>query len=504
MLNTTETQNLDEWFLTDSEKSNSALQHAVDLAMSGLSNVYANQKHVYSGIDHNALKQQFNKTAFAQHQGMSLKSVQQQTNDLILKHSLNLGSRKCLAHLHCPPLIPAISAELTLAAMNQSMDSWDQSPAASVMEQFICDWLCNEFDFPKGDSTFTSGGTQSNQMGLLLARNKLIRKRLNQDCQKTGLPAEATSYRVFCSEVAHFSIKQSMSILGLGSDSIVQVKTDNYQNMDVQDLRSKIAEQMAQGNIPMAICATAGTTDFGSIDPLQTIAATAHEYGIWLHVDAAYGGVLQVLPSLKDRLTGIDQADSVTVDFHKFFYQPISSSAFLVKNAQDFSLIQLNADYLNPLEDEEIGLPNLVTKSIQTTRRFDALKLYMSLQHIGIGGLEAIVHRTLDLADSVAELIKHDERFELANTPSLNAVVFRWVGKGELHSSELDSVNQQASQVLIMKGLANIAKTRYENKAWLKFTLLNPQTELEDIAEVLNDVHEEILVLSAQNMEQCA
>lgn len=504
MLNPTEKNNLDEWFLTDSETSNQALQHAVDLAMNGLSNVYANQKHVYSGIDHKTLKQQFNKIEFAQHQGMSLKNVQQQTNDLILKHSLNLGSKKCLAHLHCPPLIPAISAELTLAAMNQSMDSWDQSPAASVMEQYICDWLCREFGFPKGDSTFTSGGTQSNQMGLLLARNKLIRKRLNQDCQKTGLPAEAASYRVFCSEVAHFSIKQSMSILGLGSDSVVQVKTDDRQNMDITDLKLKISDQMAQGHIPMAICATAGTTDFGSIDPLQAVANLAHEYGIWLHVDAAYGGVLQILPSLKDRLKGIDQADSVTVDFHKFFYQPISSSAFLVKNAQDFNLIQLNADYLNPLEDEEIGLPNLVTKSIQTTRRFDALKLYMSLQHIGIGGLESIVCRTLRLADNVAQLIQQDKRFELANSPSLNAVVFRWVGKGELHASELDAFNQQASQILIMKGLANIAKTRYENKAWLKFTLLNPQTEIEDIVEVLDHVHAEILALSAQTMEQCA
>ena len=504
MLNSMKKQNLDNWFLTKSETSNDALRHAVDLAMSGVIDVYASQKHVYSGIDHNALKAKFNKIEFANHQGMSLEAVQQQTNELVLKHSLNLGSRNCLAHLHCPPLIPAIAAELTLAAMNQSMDSWDQSPAASVLEQYICDWLCSEFNFPQGDSTFTSGGTQSNQMGLLLARNKLIQKRLNQDCQKTGLPAEATSYRVFCSEIAHFSIKQSMSILGLGSHAIIPVKTDASQNMDAQDLKQQIENQISQGHVPMAICATAGTTDFGSIDPLETVAEIAHEYDVWFHVDAAYGGVLQVLPAYKNRLNGIEKADSVTVDFHKLFYQPISSGAFLVKNAKDFKLIQLNADYLNSVEDEEIGLPNLVTKSIQTTRRFDALKLYMSLQHIGINGLETIITETLNLTQNIAHVIEEDQRFELANTPSLNAVVFRWVDDNSFNASQLDSFNQQASQALIMKGLANIAKTRYEDKAWLKFTLLNPQTTIEDLKAVLEHIHSEILSLSAQPMEQCA
>jgi L-2,4-diaminobutyrate decarboxylase len=480
-------------FLTNDPESHQALKKAITLAFDGIIEHYAKQPTVYSGIAPDVLSKLIDEVELMPEYGIELEQIQRSTNELILSHSMNLGDANCMAHLHCPPMIPAIASELIIAATNQSMDSWDQSPSASILEQQFCQWLCQNFDYPKGDASFTSGGTQSNQMALLLARDKLVKKRLQQDCQKTGLPAEATKYRIYCSQAAHFSLQQSLSILGLGTNALVTIETDHLQRMATTSLEKQLQYDLSIGLIPMAICATAGTTDFGSIDPVAEIANIAEKFQVWFHVDAAYGGALQFLPSHKPALAGIEKADSITIDFHKLFYQPISCGAFLLKDCMDFDLIRLNADYLNPHEDEALGLPNLVSKSIQTTRRFDALKLFFSLQSIGVSGLEKIIDTTLELAKSSAVLIQKLNNYELAVEPELNAIVFRWIGnEHEKNEVIIDKLNQKISQKLLMQGIANIAKTRFKQRAWLKLTLLNPQTTITDIESLLATIDDGI------------
>ena len=153
----------------------------------------------------------------------------------------------------------------------------------------------------------------------------------------------------------------------------------------------------------MAIVATAGTTDFGSVDPLPEIAALAGSAGAWLHVDAAYGGALLFSAQHRDKLRGIEAADSLSVDFHKLFWQPIPCSAFLLRDARHFDAIKLYADYLNPELHEDAGIPNLVTTSLLTTRRFDALKLWISFQTLGRARLAAMIDRTIALAVHAAK-----------------------------------------------------------------------------------------------------
>lgn len=194
---------------------------------------------------------------------------------------------QCVAHLHCPSLVISRAAEVLINATNQSMDSRDQSPSATIMEVKLVEWLREQVGFGAGDAgVFTSGGTQSNLMGLMLARDAFF-ARQGHSVQQNGLTGDLSKLKVFCSENAHFSVQKNMALMGLGYRSVTLVKTDEFSRMDVSDLSEKLAQAKANGEQVMAIVATAGTTDAGAIDPLADIAALAAKEGIWVHVDAA-------------------------------------------------------------------------------------------------------------------------------------------------------------------------------------------------------------------------
>ena len=245
--------------------------------------------------------------------------------------------------------------------------------------------------------------------------------------------------------------------------------------------------------LPIAIVGTVGSTDFGSIDPLVVLADCARKYGLWFHVDAAYGGALILSDKHKHKLDGIWAADSITVDFHKLFYQPISCGAFLVKQRNNFELIKLHADYLNPETNQDAGIPDLVTKSVQTTRRFDALKLFVSLRCLGRKNFARMIDRTIELAEETADLIENEENLELANYPTINAVVFRYLPSQNTTNFNCKRANQVNSQIrmrLIQEGIAILAQTKIGELTYLKFTLLNPCTSIVDIKKVLQAIEE--------------
>lgn len=350
----------------------------------------------------------------------------------------------------------------------------------------MIDWLCGRFGYEHlADGVFTSGGTQSNFMGLLLARDRYLQHRFNWQAQRFGLPPGAHKLRILCSKHAHFTVRQSAFLLGLGDQAVIPVETDEWHRMCVKDLDARIQQLLDQGLYPFALVATAGTTDFGSIDPLEELADRANQHRMWYHVDAAYGGALVLSEQHREKINGIHLADSVTVDFHKLFYQPISCGAFLVKNRNDFDYIKLHADYLNPEDDEETGIPNLVTKSVQTTRRFDALKLFLSLQATGRKLFGEMIDYTIELAAQTAQWIKEDPAFELVNEPELNALVFRYSPQAEDQSNR---INGLIRSTLLQKGYAVVARTRVNGRVCLKFTLLNPRTTMQDIQDILKQI----------------
>ena len=422
-------------------------------------------------------------------QGCGIEEALQRVRPIIA-NSIAVTHPNTVAHLHCPPLIASLAAEVIISALNQSMDSFDQAPAATVLEIAMSRWLCEEVELPAGsDATFTSGATQSNFVGLLLARDSCIASRWNWSVQQRGLPPDASRLRFLCSEVAHFTVEKSASQLGLGADAVVKIPVDRDFRMIPGDLANMLHHLAEQDLIPAAIVGTAGTTDFGSIDPLTEIAALARESGAWFHIDAAYGSALLLSQRHRGLLRGIEQADSISMDFHKQFWQAISCGAFLVRDATQFRHLEVHADYLNPEADGASGIPNLVDKSVATTRRFDALKLWLTFQVVGREKLGQMIDRTIDLAAYAAATIRSNPALELLHDPQFGCVVFRY--RPNAPEADTDALNASLRQRLFDRGLAVIGHTRVRGRQCLKFTCMNPMTTEKDLEVLLHQIVEQ-------------
>jgi L-2,4-diaminobutyrate decarboxylase len=487
-----------QYFLSNDADSVKAYQSMVNTTAAAIAAQLSSQTMPYNGQSPASLKAAVAGLDLFPAEGASLESILEQTRQLVLESNIAVYHPHCAAHLHCPVFIASLAAEMIITAFNQSMDSWDQSPAATIIEQALCDKLCRWYGFDENaDAVFTGGGTMSNFMGLLLARDHYCRQYLHWDVQQRGLPAEAAKFRIICSENAHFSVVQSASILGLGKEAVVTLGATDMEEDPVL-LQRSIDLLQREGLLPIAFVSTAGTTDFGSLGSIASLARIAQEHGLWLHVDAAYGGALMFSQKHKHRLAGIEEADSVTIDFHKLFYQPVSCGVFMVKNKTSFECIRHHADYLNPANNEEWGITDLVYKSIQTTRRFDALKPFLALQHIGLENFGKMLEHTIDLAAAVSAIIEKDEQLELAYKTPLNAVVFRWLPREPMPAGMVDTINNSIKTRLLLSGRAVIGQTVVKHKAYLKFTLLNPLTVTADIADLLEEVKKQGRLLAEE------
>jgi len=468
------------------EAGESAYRAAMGRATDAVLSSFADDEDPYSGFSPEELADQFDEPVIPE-TGTGLASAIDEVAETVLAHSVGTSNPHCVAHLQCPPIIPGLAAESMLAATNQSLDSFDQAPAATVIEERVVTALCSLFDLPAmADGVFTSGGTQSNVQALLLARDRFCTRAFGRDVQQRGLPPEAEELRIVCSAEAHFTGKQAAHHLGLGEDAVVTVPTDERHRMDIDALDATLADV---DGTPFALVATAGTTDFGSVDPLDDIADRAREAALWFHVDAAYGGALAVTDR-RDLLEGIDRADSVAVDFHKLFYQPISCGALLLRDRASFEWMARNAAYLNPEAHDDAGVPNLVGKSMQTTRRFDALKPYLTFRALGREGLSTLIESTLELAEDAASLVATAEDFELLGEPTLNAVVFRYRPDEKMADETVSRINAATREALLADGRAIVARTTVDGVTSLKFTLLNPTTTLDDVGAMLDIIRE--------------
>ncbi|MFC8062874.1 lysine decarboxylase DesA [Streptomyces sp. NPDC057293] len=401
-------------------------------------------------------------------------AVLDELEDVYLRDAVYFHHPRYLAHLNCPVVIPAVLGEAVLSAVNSSLDTWDQSAGGTLIERKLIDWTTARIGLgPAADGVFTSGGTQSNLQALLLAREEAKTDSLGK-------------LRVFASEVSHFSVQKSAKLLGLGPDAVVSIPVDQDKRLHTVALARELERCAQDGLVPMAVVATGGTTDFGSIDPLPEIAALCEQYGVWMHVDAAYGCGLLASLKYRDRLAGIERADSVTVDYHKSFFQPVSSSAVLVRDAATLRHATYHAEYLNPRRMVQERIPNQVDKSLQTTRRFDALKLWMTLRVMGADGIGQLFDEVCDLAAEGWRMIAADPRYDVVVEPSLSTLVFRYIPAAVTDPAEIDRANLYARRALFASGDAVVAGTKVAGRHYLKFTLLNPETTTADIAAVLD------------------
>ena len=388
-----------------------------------------------------------------------------------------------MPHLHSPVLTETICSELIISCFNDSMDSWDQGPAATELEESMVHGLLELFGFPKdtGDGNFTSGGSQSNISAIIAARDWYCMKRFGWDVKMNGLPPEYTRMRVYTSEISHFSMDKASHILGMGYRAVRKIPVDSRCRIDLKAFERMLEEDVSAGLYPYCAVATFGTTDFGSIDDAEGMRELCDRYGMHLHADAAYGSGLIMSQQYKDRIRSISVCDSVTVDFHKMFLLPISCSALLMKDGGRLKCFELHADYLNREEDEEDGYINLVGKSMQTTRRFDALKVFMAFQTRGADCYAKIIDTAVGNASYFYQRISSDPEFIAPVEPELSSVVFALKAG--------DEVNKKVRRALMAEGTV-IGQTVMDGRVMLKFTLLNPNLDHTMIDRIISRIKE--------------
>ncbi|WP_419994084.1 pyridoxal phosphate-dependent decarboxylase family protein [Streptomyces boninensis] len=389
-----------------------------------------------------------------------------------LVHALAAGAAdpadpQCAAHLHTPPLALAAAADLAAAALNPSMDSWDQAPAASALEAETTAALADEVypDSPRPDALVTTGGTEANQLALLLAREHL-----------------GPGVQIICGANAHHSVHRAAWLLGLRRPHTIPTPTGILDPLSVRDA-------LRNTRNPALVIATAGTTDTGALDPLPELAAAARIRGARLHVDAAYAGLLLLAPRLAHLLTGLAEADSVTLDFHKLGWQPVAAGLFAVRDGADLKALDHRADYLNADDDTEAGLPDLLGRSLRTTRRPDILKIAATLKALGRDGFADLIERTVANAHHLAALVDAHPDFELYDQPALTTVLFR---PADADDAAVAAVRRR----LLADGHAVLGRARPHTGArlWLKATLLNPHAQPSDLAALLKltaEAHQE-------------
>ncbi|MCQ8773849.1 pyridoxal phosphate-dependent decarboxylase family protein [Streptomyces telluris] len=387
----------------------------------------------------------------------------------------------CAAHLHCPPLALAAAADLAAAALNPSLDSWDQAPAATALEALTTRALA-ALAYPRRpdpDALVTTGGTESNQLALLLAR-ETAREPAGETAREAAGRA-TRPLRILCGANAHHSIHRAAWLLGLPAPLTLPTPTGT---LDPALVHQALTDP-ATTNTPTLVIATAGTTDTGRIDPLPAIATLCRTHHARLHIDASYGGPLLFSDTLRPALNGLDHAHTIALDLHKLGWQPVAAGLLAVPDSTALHPLAHHADYLNAPDDTHAGLPDLLGRSLRTTRRPDILKIAVTLRALGRRGLGDLVERVCTTARHFADLIDAHPGFDLYAPPTLSTVLFR-------PTPTDDPTTAQLRRTLLHHGHAVLGRTTTPEGLWLKATLLNPHTTPDDLRTLLTHVEGQV------------
>ena len=417
-------------------------------------------------------------------------------------HQANAWHPRAYAYFTPVPLWASIAGELLSQVVHQGVDVWHCSPSATFVEEEVVRWLCDLVGYPEGSfGLFTSGGVMANIMSMNVARDVHLRRVRGLDHPPRG--ADLTAARVYVSDQAHFSIKRSLDTLGFPEGTLVKVASDEGLRLQAAPVAAAIARDRDAGLTPFAIAATAGTTNTGAVDALPQLAELAEREGLWLHVDAAYGGAAKLSERLAPTMEGLERADSITIDPQKWFFQAYDIGGLLIR---DGSLLEqvfsYRPEYYRGSGDPERAPDahsdelDFYRLSIEGTRRQRALKLWFSWKHLGTPGLGRLVEKTVDLAESLKAKVRTADDFELAEESNLSVVCFRYLPDGDGESDEPEAqdavdVRQDAIQsALQLSGRSFLTTTRLRDRTWLRAGILNHTATETDLDILLNDIRE--------------
>jgi len=452
---------------------------------------------VYSGASLATLDRLFDEPL--PERGRDPREVLRQCRERIFRHSMQMSHPRIFGLFNPAPLPIAAFAELPAAFLNQSVDAWKAAPAATHLEVRLIRWINDRIGFGReAFGVFTSGGGIANTIALKMARDRALGPGSRGAGIRAGLGGRL---RLYASDQAHFSIARSLDILGLGEGALVRIPSDASLRMRPDALARAIARDRARRLRPMGIVATAGTTNSGNIDPLPAIAAIARHEGIPWHVDAAYGGALLLSGRYRDRLTGIERADSVTVDPHKWLFQPFSLGGLFVRDGRALNgSFRTEPDYLRKDLESEPERLDFYHYSMEGSRPFRGLKLWFTLKALGRRGLGDLVDRTMTIAHHLERRVKADERFEAHPAPvELASVCFRYLTARARRltpedrsrpaaRTRLNFVQKRIQQAVERGGFAWFPTIVLGGDVYFRFGIFNYRTTEQDVDDVLEHI----------------
>lgn len=424
---------------------------------------------------------------------VSFENIFQEFQEIIMPGLVQWGHPAFLGYFGSTTTAPGIWGEMLAAALNVSAMTWRTSPAATELETLVLDWLRQMLEL---SAEFTGVVYDTASVAVLHAL-AAARENLGLDVRRLGLCGRAKdvpALRVYASEQAHSSVEKAAITLGLGESNVRRVACDARYRMSVPALRSAIEEDSQAGLLPLAVVATVGTTSTTSVDPVEEIGLLCQEKKLWLHVDAAYGGAMALLPEGRDLLNGVERADSIVVNPHKWLFVPLDFSALYVRRPEllraTFSLVP---EYLRG--DAGQAERNYMDYGIQLGRRFRALKAWMVIRSFGKRGLSARIREHLRLARLFASWLDSDTQFEVLAPVLMAVVCFRIVPPakegGRMTDVELNDFNQRVVQAVNKTGEAYVTQTTLNGRIALRVAVGNVLTAERHLAHVYDLIKRE-------------
>ena len=384
-----------------------------------------------------------------------------------------------------PPLPHAVLADVVVSLLNQSVAVWEMSPTGTPVERRVLAWMKELLGYPAdADGTFVSGGSAANLTGLLAAREARFPAAWKRGVAGTpGLDRAV----VLTGAHTHYSVERAVGVMGLGSDAVVGVPEVDFR-MDVDALDRTLGELATEGRTPLAIVATAASTATGIFDDLDAIADVAAAHGTWLHVDGAHGASFVVSQDHRHRLKGIERADSLSWDPHKMLFMPISTGAVFVREKAHLArAFQQSAPYLFHPRPGETESRDMGQRTLQCSRRFDALKLWVCLRHYGVRHFAALLDRTVENTRALHALLAAAPDFEPAHAAESNIQCFRCVPEDTAgwDPGRLDALQTALRERYNASGEGWITATVLGGRRVLRVTLMNPATGPEHLERLL-------------------
>ncbi len=371
-----------------------------------------------------------------------------------------------LAYIPGGGIVTSAAAGFLGTILNRYTGKAATAPALVAMEESVLRWLCDLFGFPPtAQALLTAGGSGSNLVAVVAARTR----------HAAGQTDRAT---VYVGQHAHGSIAKAARTAGISREHVRTVRSGPDLRLDTDHLRQLIAADRAAGLLPVCICAAAGTTNTGTVDDLNAVADVAQETGVWFHVDGAYGGLFQLTGRGRERLAGIERADSITLDPHKSLFLPFGTGAVVVRDRDALrQAFSEDADYMQDLDGDD-ALPDFDTLSPELTREFRGLRLWLPLHLHGVGAFRDALDEKLDLATEAYHALAADPRLEVPVAPDLTVLVFRLRGGNDAAQiAFLDRIN--ATQRVLL------SSTRLRGEVWLRLAILSVRTHEERVREAL-------------------